>query len=156
MNLFNKNIIINKRIIKENGSALITFVLFLPILMLIIGAIIDIGYAMIVKEDLYKACLVSAEESAKIIDMAKAQDEGVNHLTPDFSNIIAEYFNKNIQEKENFKIDYLDYNVFESMENPIYIEVLSQASCDTVFLKLFNIEEIDVHASAIGRLRRID
>jgi len=156
MSLFKAIMGNKKETIREDGSALMTFVIFLPILILIIGAIVDIGYAMIIKEDLYKACLISAEESAKIIDMAKAQNEGVNHLTSDFNDIIVEYFTKNLKEKENFKIDNLDYNVFESIDNPIYIEVSSKASCDTIFLKLVNIETINVHASAIGRLKRIN
>lgn len=148
--------IIKKKLFNEKGAALITVAFFIPVFILIAGAVTDIGGAMMAKENLYKACLISAEESTKAIDMFKAQHQGVNHLTNDFDNIVTSYFYNNIDEKENFKISFLDYNVYENIKNPKYIEVISRGTYSTSFLKLINIAEINVSAEAIGRLKRID
>lgn len=123
---------------------------------MIAGAVTDIGGAMMAREELYKACLISAEESTKTIDILKAQHEGVNHITRDFADVIISYFYTNIKERENFKITFLDYNVYENPENPKYIEVVSRGTYSTSFLKLININEINVNANAMGRLKRID
>ncbi len=153
---FKEKIITKKSILNETGAALITVAFLIPIIILITGAVTDIGGAMIAKENLYKACLISAEESTKAIDISRAQHEGINYLTDDFKDIITGYFHNNIEEKENFNITFLDYHVYESIENPEYIEVISGGIYSTNFLKLINIKDISVNAHAIGRLKRID
>ena len=147
---------VKKKLLDKNGSALITVAILIPIFMLILGAVIDIGEAMMAKENLYKACLICAEEGTKAIDIIKAQHEGVNHLDEKFEDAIIFYFYENIKEKENLKIMSLDYNVHESDFNPKYIEVISKAAYKTSFLKLINIDTINIHAEAIGRLKKID
>lgn len=153
---FEEKMTIKKRILNEKGAALITVAFLIPIIILITGAVTDIGGAMMAKENLYKACLISAEESTKAIDISRAQHEGINHLTDDFEDIITSYFYSNIEEKDNFNITFLDYHVCESVENPEYIEVISRGTYSTSFLKLISIEDISVNAHAIGRLKRID
>jgi len=147
---------IKKNLFNEKGAVLITVSFLIPVFILIAGAVIDIGGAMMAKENLYKACLIAAEECTKEIDILKAQHEGVNHLTSDFDDVIISYFYRNINESENFRITFLDYNVYESLQNPKYIEVFSRGTYSTGFLKLISIDEINVNAAAIGRLKKID
>ncbi len=148
--------VLQKKLFAKNGSVLITTAILIPVLILILGAVIDIGEAMMIKENLYKACLISAEESTKAVDIEKAQFEGVNHLEEDYGSIIKYYFNENIKERDCLEINSLDYNVYESIFNPKYIEISSEAVYKTRFLKLININTINIHAEAIGRLKRID
>ena len=145
-----------KRFFNENGATLITVAVLIPVFILIAGIVTDIGGAMMAKEELCKACLIAAEESTKSIDIIKAQHEGVNHLTNDFADTIIDYFYRNISERENFKVIFLDYKVYDSLENPKYIEVVSRGSYSTGFLKLINIDSININADAIGRLKRLD
>ena len=140
----------------NQGAVLIIIAFLIPVFILIVGAITDLGGAMMAKENLYKACLISAEESTKTIDILKAQQEGVNHLTDSFPEVIIDYFYKNISEKENFKVTSLNYHVYENLENPKYIEVIGRGSYATSFLKIINIHHINVSANAVGRLKKIN
>ena len=107
------------------------------------------------KEDLYKACLVSAEEASKAIDMEEAQINGANNLRTDYKTIVDYYFNKNFLPMGNASLNNLDCIVVNSIEDPKYILVKAESGYETFFLKIIGIEKINVHSQAQGRLRKI-
>ena len=139
----------------ERASVLVIFAVLLPIFLLMIGFVVDIGGAIVLKEQLYKACLISSEEATKSIDISKAQNEGLNVLNCEFDDVIEEFFNKNVKFASNIHLNYLDYEVVESISNPKYIKVSAEAIYETFFLKVIGINEIKVHSKAEGRLKRI-
>jgi len=139
----------------ERASVLVIFAVLLPIFLLMIGFVVDIGGAIVLKEQLYKACLISSEEATKSIDISKAQNEGLNVLNCEFDDVIEEFFNKNTKFASNIHLNYLDYEVVESISNPKYIKVSAEAIYETFFLKVIGINEIKVHSKAEGRLKRI-
>jgi hypothetical protein len=146
---FNFNFYSNK------GSVLIITAMMLPIFILVIGMVVDIGRAMVFKEELNKACMIAAEESSRCIDIESAQNFGINKLAGNYPDIIYEYFNKNYEKKDYASINYLNYNVIENADNPKYIEVTCEAKVECFFLKIVGINDILVHCRALGRLRRI-
>jgi len=139
----------------KKGSALVVVAMLLPVFILIVGMVVDIGKAMVFKEELNKACMVAAEEASKCIDIEAAQELGVNRLASNYPDIIYEYFNKNYEIKNYTSINYLNYNVIESTDNPKYIEVTCEAEVECFFLKIVGINDILIHSRALGRLRRI-
>ncbi|MCL5772525.1 MAG: hypothetical protein M1479_09695 [Actinobacteria bacterium] len=139
----------------EKASSMILSAVLLPVFVMLIAFVIDIGGSMMLKEELYKACLISAEETSKAIDLNKAQTEGLNNLNADFEQVINDYFQKNFKPVKNASLSNLDYEVIDSIENPKYILVAGQAQYKTFFLKIIGIENINVHSQAQGRLRRI-
>ena len=139
----------------NKGSTLVVVATLLPVFILIVGMVVDIGKAMVFKEELNKACMVAAEEASKCIDIEAAQELGVNRLAGNYPDIIYEYFNKNYEIKDYTSINYLNYNVIESTDNPKYIEVTCEAEVECFFLKIVGINNILIHSRALGRLRRI-
>lgn len=122
---------------------------------MITGMVVDIGRAFIIKEELNKACMIAAEEAAKSIDIDAAEEYGNNTLSSNYNEIINDFFYNNFPERDNCRINYLDHSVSGGINNPRYIEVSSEAEVQCYFLKLVSINNIKVHSSANGRLRRI-
>ncbi|MHB1275909.1 MAG: TadE/TadG family type IV pilus assembly protein [Candidatus Humimicrobiaceae bacterium] len=147
--------IIIKKLKNEKAGTLIISAMLLPVFIMLIAFIIDIGGSMMLKEDLYKACLVSAEEASKAIDMEEAQINGMNNLRTDYKTIVDYYFNKNFLPKGNTSLSNLDCTVLNSIEDPMYILVKAESQYETFFLKIIGIEKINVHSQAQGRLRKI-
>jgi hypothetical protein len=141
--------------LNNNGSVLILIAILLPVFLLLVGFVVDIGRAFLYKEELNKACMIAAEEASKCIDMEAAQALGVNRLADNYPDIIYEYFYKNYKDSGGCKIKNLNYNVIESMDNPKYIEVSCEADVACFFLKIISINDITIHTKAHGRLRRI-
>jgi hypothetical protein len=139
----------------NKGSTLLIVVILMPIFILIVGFVIDIGRAFLYKEEINKACMIAAEEASKCIDIEAAQELGVNRLTEDYPNIIYEYFYKNFKNVDDCTISNIGYNVIESVDNPKFIEVYCKADVECLFLKIISINNITIHAKANGRLRRI-
>jgi len=148
-----KNLNFNLRVSK--GSILVTVVILMPVFILLTGFVVDIGRAFLYKEEINKACMIAAEEASKCIDIEAAQNLGVNRLADNYENIIYEYFYKNYEDSDGCKINYLDYDVIESLDNPKYIEVSCEADVRCFFLKIISINNITIHTRANGRLRRI-
>ena len=153
INMF--KVIIIKKLKNEKAGTLIISAMLFPIFILLIAFIIDIGGSLMLKGNLYKACLVSAEEASKAIDMEKSQVNGLNNLKADYENIVTYYFNKNFLPMGNSSLNYLDCTVINSLDDPKYIIVKGEAQYKTFFLKIFSIETINVHSQAQGRLRKI-
>lgn len=139
----------------EKAASLILMAILMPVFIMLIAFVIDIGGSIMLKEELYKACLISAEEASKIIDLDKAQTEGLNNLGSSFEDIINDYFKKNFKPMKNSSLNNLNYKVADSIENPKYILVTGEANYKTFFLKFIGIENINVHSQAQGRLKRI-
>ncbi len=143
------------KIHNRNGSVMTFFAVLLPIFLLMLSFVVDIGKAFILKSELNKACLIAAEEASKCIDLEKAQNLGINVLNEDYPVTLKDFFYKNFEQKNNFSIISIDYKVVDGMDDPRYIEVSCQARSDCFFLKVFGIDSITVNASGIGRLRKI-
>jgi len=139
----------------SKGSILVTVAMLMPIFILLTGFVADIGRAFLYKEEINKACMIAAEEASKCIDIEAAQTLGVNRLADNYPDIIYEYFYKNYRDADGCKINDLDYDVIESIDNPKYIEVNCEAEVSCFFLKIISIDNITIHTSANGRLRRI-
>jgi len=145
----------NSNPVRDSGSVLLIVTILLPIFILLLGFVVDIGRAFLYKEEINKACMVAAEEASKCIDIEAAQDLGVNRLADNYPDIIYEYFYKNYKGTADCSINNLQYNVIESVDNPKYIEVYCEADVTCFFLKIISINSITVHTKANGRLRRI-
>ncbi len=141
--------------LSERGSVFVTVAIMIPILILLSGFIADIGRALAYRADLNKACMVAAEEAAKCIDMQIAMSEGRTVLGEHFEEVLVAYFESNIQQSRSLKLKTLDYEVIESMENPKFIKVFSEAAISCYFLKLIGIDTISISSSANGRVRKI-
>lgn len=139
----------------NKGSILIIVALLMPLFIMLTGFVVDIGRALMFKEEINKACMIAAEEASKCIDIEAAQEFGVNRLVDDYSDIINKYFYRNYNIDSGCIINYLSFNVMDSMENPKYIEVYCEANVNCLFLKMISIDNIAIHTKANGRLRRI-
>ncbi|MHB1347730.1 MAG: TadE/TadG family type IV pilus assembly protein [Candidatus Humimicrobiaceae bacterium] len=144
-----------KKFKSEKAGTLIISAMLLPVFILLIAFVIDIGGSLMLKEDLYKACLVSAEEGAKVIDMEKSQTCGLNYLSSGYENVVTYYFNKNFFPTDNASLNYLNCTIVNSIEDPKYIIVKAESQYKTFFLKIIGIDQINVHSQAQGRLRKI-
>jgi hypothetical protein len=122
---------------------------------MITGLVIDIGRALVIKEELNKACMIAAEETTKYIDIDVAEEYGINVLSGGYGGVIEEFFYYNFAERSNFQIKYLHHSISGGVGNPKYIQVDCEGEMDCFFLKLISIEKIDIHSVAKGRLRRI-
>ena len=140
---------------QNKGSILLIVAILLPVFILLLGFVVDIGRAFLYKEEINKACMVAAEEASKCIDIEAAQEFGINKLADDYPDIIYEYFYKNYKDTADCSINNLQYNVIESIDNPKYIEVYCEADVKCFFLKIISINSITIHTKANGRLRRI-
>ena len=139
----------------NKGSILIIVALLMPLFIMLAGFVVDIGRAFVYKEEINKACMIAAEEASKFIDIEAAQEFGLNKLEDDYSDIINEYFYRNYNNGSYCNINYLSYNITDSIDNPKYIEVYCEANVNCFFLKLISIDNIAIHTKANGRLRRI-
>jgi len=139
----------------NKGSVLVIIAVLLPVFILLLGMIVDIGRALTYKEEINKACMIAAEEATKSIDVEAAENLGINVLNENFSDIIYEYFNKNYEDRGYCSINYLNYDIFDSVDNPKYIVVSCEAKVECFFLKIIGINDILIHNKAYGRLRRI-
>jgi len=139
----------------EKGSVLVTIAIILPIFILLVGFIIDIGRALTYKADLNKACMVAAEEASKCIDMQTAMNEGKTVLGEHFKDVLLTYFEGNIKKSRSLKLNYVDYEITDGVDNPKFIKVFSEAEISCYFLKVVGIEVIKIHSSANGRVRKI-
>jgi len=148
-------LILIKKLKNEKAGTLIISSMLLPILIMMIASIIDIGGSMMLKEDLYKACLISAEEASKAIDMEEAQARGSNRLNADYEDVVNYYFNKNFSKLMNVSLIHLDCIIKNSIEDPKYILVKAESQYETFFLKIIGIKKINVHSQAQGRLRKV-
>jgi hypothetical protein len=141
---------------KETATVLITVAILMPLFMLITGMTIDIGRAFVYKEEINKACMVSAEEAAKEIEVLTAQQSGFTKLDAQRAQeIAAEYFNRNYLQKLGCSIDNFNCAVFDESTNPKYLQVSCRAKVDCYFLKMFGIESIKINSAASSRLRSI-
>src|SRR5680860_311088 len=121
---------------KETATVLITVAILMPLFMLIIGMAVDIGRAFVYKEEINKACMVSAEEAAKEIDVLVAQQSGFTQLDEQRAQeIAAEYFNRNYLQKPDSSINDFNCGVFDEISNPKYLKINCQAKVDCYFLK---------------------
>jgi hypothetical protein len=144
-----------KNLKDEKAGTLIFTAMLLPIFILLTAFVIDIGGSMMLKGDLYKACLISAEEASKAIDMEKSQDDGLNNLSAGYKSVADYYFSNNFLPMGNVSLNSWDCTVLNSIEDPKYILVKAESQYNTFFLKIIGIEKINVHAQAQGRLRKI-
>lgn len=145
----------NFRLRNDRGSTLVIVALLLPIFILIVGMVIDIGRAFLYKEELNKACMIAAEEASKSIDLEAAQDSGINRLSDDYTVVLNEFFYRNFNDSPDLSLNSLSHNIIGGKDNPKYIEVLAEADVKCFFLKIISIDSITIHTSANGRLRRI-
>jgi hypothetical protein len=140
----------------EAATVLITVAILMPMFMLIAGMTIDIGRAFVYKEEINKACMVSAEEAAKEIEILTAQQSGFTRLEPQKAQeIAAEYFNRNYLQKPGCSINDFNCSVFDESSNPKYLQVNCKAEVDCYFLKMFGIDSIKINSAASSRLRSI-
>ncbi len=151
-----KNNYLNNYFKKETAAVLITVAILMPLFMMITGMTIDIGRAFVYKEEINKACMVSAEEAAKEIEVLTAQQSGFTRLDMQRAQEIAmEYFNRNYLQKPDFSVNNFNCGVFDESTNPKYLQVSCQAKVDCYFLKMFGIESIKINSAASSRLRSI-
>lgn len=148
-------VLLTSRLKNNRGSALVLMIILIPVFLLIVGMIVDIGRAFVIKEELNKACMIAAEEASKCIDIDIAESSGTNNLSGEYSDTINYSFYNNYKNKSYSRINYLNHNISGGTNNPRYIEVLCEAEVDCFFLKLISIDSIRVHSKANGRLRRI-
>lgn len=139
----------------ERGSLLVSMAIIMPIFILLIGFIVDIGRALVIKDNLNQACMVAAEEAVKCIDINKASEDGIVILSDNYEEIAIKYFKDNLKENNFLDIVYIGCEVSDSIDNPKYITVSSRAKMRCHFLKMVNINTIEINSFANGRIRRI-
>ena len=135
---------------------MIMMAFLMPLFLILLGMITDIGRALVFKAELNRACMIASEEATKQIDIDLAESMGENILDEKYGRIIIEYFNRNIYLRSAHTIDGLDYNVVGGITNPRYIRVEATAKIDCFFLKIIGINTIDIHSDACGRLRSLE
>jgi hypothetical protein len=145
----------NFRMKDKKGSILVLVIILLPVFLLILGMIVDIGRAFVLKEELNKACMIAAEEASKCIDIEAAEYSGKNNLSSEYTEVIDYFFYSNYEKNPYSRIKHLEHNIYGGAGNPKYIEVSSEAEIDCFFLKIISIKNIKVHSEANGRLKRI-
>jgi len=128
----------------------------MPLFILLIGLVTDIGRALVYKEELNKACMIAAEEACKKIDIDYAQSSGNSTLDSSFEQDLFKYFEQNYKPKQNFILNYINYDIAGGAGNPKYLEVRCEAEVKCIFLKIVGIENIKIHSQANGRLRSLD
>ena len=139
----------------SRGSVLIFTAILLPLFILLIGLVTDIGRALVYKEELNKACMIAAEEACKKIDIDYAQSTGNNILDSSFEQELFKYFEQNYKPKQNFILSYINYDIAGGTDNPKYLEVRCEGQVKCIFLKIVGIENIKIHSQAKGRLRSL-
>ena len=139
----------------SSGNVLIFTAVLMPLFILLIGLVTDIGRALVYKEELNKACMIAAEEACKKIDMDYAQSFGSSVLDSSFELELFKYFEQNYRHKQNFILNYINYDIAGGIDNPKYLEVRCEAEVKCIFLKIVGIENIKIHSQANGRLRSL-
>jgi hypothetical protein len=137
------------------GNVLIFTAILMPLFILLIGLVTDIGRALVFKEELNKACMIAAQEACKKIDIDYAQSSGNNILDSSFEQELFKYFEQNYRHKQNFILNYINYDISGGMDNPKYLEVRCEGQIKCMFLKIVGIENIKIHSQANGRLRSL-
>ena len=137
------------------GNVLIFTAVLLPLFILLIGLVTDIGRSLVYKEELNKACMIAAEEACKKIDIDYAQSSGSSILDSSFEQDLFKYFEQNYKPKQNFILNYINYDIAGGIDNPKYLEVRCEAEVKCIFLKIAGIENIKIHSQANGRLRSL-
>ena len=137
------------------GNVLIFTAILLPLFILLIGLVTDIGRALVYKEELNKACMIAAEEACKKIDIDYAQSSGNSILDSSFEQDLFKYFEQNYRHKQNFILNYINYDIAGGTGNPKYLEVRCEGQVKCIFLKIVGIENIKIHSQANGRLRSL-
>src|SRR4030066_2491270 len=127
----------------NKGSILIIVALLMPLFILLAGFVVDIGRAFAYKEEINKACMIAAEEASKCIDIEAAQEFGLNKMVDDYSDIINEYFYRNYNNGSYCNINYLSYNITDSIDNPKYIAVYCEANVSCFLLNIISIVNIN-------------
>lgn len=145
----------NQGIWGSPGNVLIFTAILMPLFILLIGLVTDIGRALVYKEELNKACMIAAEEACKKIDIDYAQSSGNNILDSSFEQDLFKYFEQNYKPKQNFILNYINYDIAGGIDNPKYLEVRCEAEVKCIFLKIAGIENIKIHSQANGRLRSL-
>jgi hypothetical protein len=154
--LIQKNNYLNNYFRKETATVLVTVTILMPLFMMIIGMTVDIGRAFVYKEEINKACMVSAEEAVKEIEVLTAQHSGFTQLDIQRAQEIAvEYFSRNYFQKPDCSVNDFNCSVFDESTNPKYLQISCQAKVDCYFLKMFGIENIKINSAASSRLRSI-
>ena len=139
----------------EYGNVMLELALIMPLFILLIGLVTDIGRALVYKEELNKACMIAAEEACKKIDIDFAQSSGSSVLDSSFEQELFKYFEQNYKPKQNFILSYINYDIAGGTGNPKYLEVRCEGQVKCIFLKIVGIENIKIHSQANGRLRSL-
>jgi len=139
----------------SQGNVLIFTAILMPLFILLIGLVTDIGRALVYKEELNKACMIAVEEACKRIDIDYAQSSGNNILDSSFEQDLFKYFEQNYRPKQNFILNYINYDIAGGIDNPKYLKVRCEAEVKCIFLKIVGIENIKIHSQANGRLRSL-
>jgi hypothetical protein len=151
-----KNYYLHEYFKKETATVLMTCAILMPLFILIAGMTIDIGRAFVYKEEINKACMVSAKEAAKEIEVLTAQKYGSTRLdVPSAQEIAVEYFNRNYLQNLGCHINDFNCIVFDESSNPKYLQVNCHAEIDCYFLKMVGIKNIKINTAASSRLRSI-
>lgn len=141
--------------LKQKGNVLIMTALLMPLFLMLCGMVIDIGRAFAFKAEINRACMISAEEAAKEINIDIAQQSGSSRIAGNYADTINKFFYLNIGQADNFSIKSLEYDVVDSVSFPKYINVYASAEINCFFLKLVGIERITVNSHGSGRLKKI-
>lgn len=150
-----KKLRLNRENQGSRGNVLIFTVILMPLFILLVGLITDIGRALVYKEELNKACMISVEEACKKIDIDCAQSSGNSVLDSSFEQDLFEYFDQNYKPKQNCILNYINYDIAGGVDNPKYLKVSCEAEVKCIFLKIVGIENIRIHSQANGRLRSL-
>jgi hypothetical protein len=137
------------------GAILILFAVLMPVILMIAGMVSDIGRAFVMKAELNRACMIASEEMTKEIDLAAAQDNGSNTIDGNISDILEYFFDNNILQRKNYKINDLRYCIEGGGSNPRYISVFCEAEIECFMLKITGINTIKIHSSGNGRLKKL-
>jgi hypothetical protein len=139
----------------SRGNILIFTAILMPLFILLIGLVTDIGRALVYKEELNKACMIAAQEACKKIDIDYAQSSGNSILDSSFEQDLFKYFEQNYKQKQNFILNYINYDIAGGTGNPKYLEVRCEGQVKCIFLKIIGIDNIKIHSQANGRLRSL-
>jgi len=139
----------------QKGTVLIMAAVLLPLILMLCGMVIDIGRAFAFKSEINRACMISAEEASKEINIDIAQQLGSSTLSGNYGDLINRFFYQNIRQTDNASIKSTGFSVTDSVNLPKYINVYATAEINCFFLKFIGIESITVNSHGCGRLKRI-
>lgn len=139
----------------ETGTILITIAVIIPIILIIVGFIVDIGRALAVKENLNQACMVAASETAKCLNITTAMNDGRSTLCDEYQETAMQYLYANFQNNESLQLNNINLEIVDNNNEPKFIKVLCELEMNCYFLPIMGINNINIHSSANGRLKRI-